>query len=280
MSLGPQSDGLRAFDAGRLFHIDGDGQPDSGLHVHPPTVEVEVVFRGILGVGPGVGAVEADYVAILVLDPDAAIEPAHAGYLGVHVEDPGADRAQKLRPHKAEDVVLVVKARGVEEHHLHEAGGGVGEPLQPQRLGQPGDGPKRTLEEAVLDGRAGFVCLVEEAPAEVDAAQRVLVFDRHLVELHVGPRVLDVGLHQRRALLNGLDQHLFASDGSFHQRGLFGGELVRLFVLRLLLCVRAGYGQNKDQDGEGDLPKRHVKLLGQVLPGLPLAASVVSASRG
>ena len=63
---------LVAFDALRLFHVNGHRQPDSRLHVHPPTVEVEVVARVVLGAGPGIGAVEADDVAVLILDPDAA----------------------------------------------------------------------------------------------------------------------------------------------------------------------------------------------------------------
>ena len=158
------------------------------------------------------------------------IEAAHAGDLGMHVVDPGAHRAQKLPAHIAEDIVLVIEALGVEEHHLREAERIVGEMrVQPQRLGQPGDGGQRTLEETVLR-RFGprLVGLVEKALAEVDAAQHVLVGDRHLVELDVRPGVLDVGLHQRRALLNVLDQHLFAADGLLHQRRLFRRELVRL----------------------------------------------------
>ena len=97
VSLGLQADRLGAFDALRLFNVDGHRQPDAGLHVHPPAVEVEVVFGGILIGGTGVGAVEADDVAVLVLDPDAAVEAAHAGDLGMHVEDPGADRCPETR---------------------------------------------------------------------------------------------------------------------------------------------------------------------------------------
>ena len=41
--LGLQPDRLVAFDALRLLHVDGHRQPDSRLHIHPPTVEVEVV---------------------------------------------------------------------------------------------------------------------------------------------------------------------------------------------------------------------------------------------
>ena len=199
MRLSLQSDRLIAFDARCFFHIDGHWQPYSGLHVHPPAVEVEVVLRGILGGGAGVGAVETNYVATLILYPNAAIETAHAVDLGMHVEDPGADRPQKLPAHIAEGIVLLVKAAGIDEHHLHEAGSGIGEFLQPQQLGEPGDGCKRTLEEAVLGGRPRLVGLVEETPPEVHAAQRILVFDRHLVQLLVRLGVLDVGLNQGSA---------------------------------------------------------------------------------
>ena len=266
VSLGLETHRFFAFNAGRLFNVYGDWQPYSGLHVHPPTIKVEVILGRVLGSGPGVGAVEADNIAFLILDPDAAVEPAHAGYLGVHVVNPSTDRAKELAAHKAEDIVLVVEAAGVQEHHLHEAGGRIGKPLQPERFCKTGNGLERTLEETVLflglNARGFIVSLVDEALGEVDTAQRILIVDRYLIELDIGLGVLDIGLNQGRALLDVLDQHLLARDGLHHQRGLFGSELVRLFVLRFLFCVRAGRTQGNDQEGEGDLPKRHVKLLG------------------
>ena len=180
----------------------------------------------------------------------------------MNVEDPGPHRTQKLPPHIAEDVVLRVEARWIQEHHLHEAVGIVGDFLQPQRLAQSGHGRKRALEEAMLGGCSRLVGLVEEAFAEIDAAQNVLVVDRHLKQLDVGSRVLDVGLHQRRAQLNVLDQLFLLAYGPFNQCSLLGGELVRLLVLWFLLCVRASHTQENHQEGEGELPKHHVKLLG------------------
>ncbi len=41
----------------------------------------------------------------------------------MHVEDPGPNRSQEFAAHVAEYVVLLIEARGIEEHHLHEAGG-------------------------------------------------------------------------------------------------------------------------------------------------------------
>ena len=271
---------LLVFAAVRLFNVDGYRQPDSRLHVHPPTVEVVVVARVFLGAGAGISAVKADDVAILVFDPDAAEEAAHACNLGMHIVDPGAHRTQELTPHIAEDVVLVVEALRVQEHHLGKAERVGGEVLvQPERLGQPGHGGQRTLEEVVLGRVARHVGSVKEALAEVDAAQHVLVGDRHLIELLVRLRVLNIGLHQRRALLNVLDQHLFAADSPLHQGSLLLRELVRLGELGFLLFrIRAGDAEGNKQEGEGDLPKRHVRLLSCVLSSLLLAACTVPAS--
>ena len=123
------------------------------------------------------------------------------------------------------------------------------------------------------------VSLVEEALGKVDTAQRVLVVDRNLVKLDVGTRVLDIGLHQRRALLDILDQHFLARDGLYHQGGLFGSKLVRLLVLWFFFGIRAGRTHCNDQEGEGYLPKRHVKLLGFGLPNVPLAAREIVIAR-
>ena len=42
VSLGPQADGFAGAGAFGLLHVNRDRQPEVGLHVHPPTVEVEV----------------------------------------------------------------------------------------------------------------------------------------------------------------------------------------------------------------------------------------------
>ena len=112
---------------------------------------MEVVAGIVVRTRAGVGAVEADHIAVLIFNPDAAIEAPHAGNLGMNVEDPGADRSQEFAAHIAEYVMLLIEARGIEEHHLHEAGGIVSEVLvETQGLGQTGDGSERSLEEAFL----------------------------------------------------------------------------------------------------------------------------------
>jgi hypothetical protein len=121
---------------------------------------------------------------------------------------------------------------------------------------------KRPLEEAVLGGLSGLEGLVEEALAEIDAAEHVLVRDRHLIELHIRLGVLNVGFDQRSAQLDILDQHLFAANGSLNQRSLIRCKLVSLGVAGFLLFrVRASHTEDHKQEGEGDLPKRHVRLL-------------------
>ena len=183
----------------------------------------------------------------------------------MHIEDPGAHRTQKLPAHKAEDIVLLVEAGGIEEHHLHEAGVGIRKlRIQVQRFGEARDGIHGPLEEAMPDllllGRVG---LVEESLAEVHAAEHVVIRHGNCVELHIRLGVLNVGLHQRRALLDVLDQHLLLGDGLLHQRSLLGGKRAGGLELRLLLRVRAAHTEAQDQKGEGELPKHHVQLLVQ-----------------
>ena len=61
------------------------------------------------------------------------------------------------------------------------------------------------LKNPCLDGCiARLIGLVEESLAKIDTAQGVLIIDRNFIQLHIGPRVLDVGLHQGRPLLDRL----------------------------------------------------------------------------
>ena len=39
-----ETDSLFAFNAGRLFHVNGYRQPNPRLHIHAPAIEVEVVL--------------------------------------------------------------------------------------------------------------------------------------------------------------------------------------------------------------------------------------------
>ena len=79
----------------------------------------------------GVTAVEAHDVVILILDPDASLEAAFAGFfLGGDVEHQAAHFAQEFAAHVIELVVLLIEAVGVNKNHLQKA---VGEELHGER---------------------------------------------------------------------------------------------------------------------------------------------------
>ncbi len=68
-------DGLELEGAGdalrvALLDVEGGGEPEVGLDVGAPAIEV--VPLAVVGFGAGEVAVEADYVAVAGLDPDAA----------------------------------------------------------------------------------------------------------------------------------------------------------------------------------------------------------------
>ena len=169
--------------------------------------------------------------------------------------------------HVAEHIVVLVKAGGIKKHHLHEAVGVVCKFLQSQGLAEAQHGLERTFEESfLLLGGPIDEALVDEAFGEVHAAQHVLVFDGNHVELGVRPGVLDVGLDQRRARTNGLDQHLLLRNGLVHQRRLLRRQRMLGFVLRFLLRIRRSQAHGQYEKGKGDLAKRHEKLLVKILP--------------
>jgi len=182
----------------------------------------------------------------------------------MHVEHRGAHRSQELVADIAEHVVLLVEAARVKEHHLHKTVGRVGKLLQAQSLRQPSQCGKGAFEKAFLALRiSGTVLerLVDKSLAEINPAENVLVVNRNLVELYIGPRVLNVGFHQRRTLLDGLDDVLFAQDSLVDQCRLLRCKWMYRLVFGFLLSICAGGTHGDDQEGEGDLPKRHVKLL-------------------
>jgi hypothetical protein len=109
--LGLKANCFFAFDARCFFNIHGDRQPLSGLHIHAPTVEVEVVLARILFIWPRVGAVEADNIAVLIFDPDAAEEAAHAFDFWDARRRPRCEPSRETPAHIAEHVVVLVEAR-------------------------------------------------------------------------------------------------------------------------------------------------------------------------
>ena len=105
-----------------LFDVERGRQPEIGLNVRTPAVEVIELLLVFLRAGEV--AVEADDVAVAGLDPDAAEEAAEV-LLALnrrYVEDCGGRVAEEVIANIAEVVVLTVEVVGVHQEHLDEAG--------------------------------------------------------------------------------------------------------------------------------------------------------------
>ena len=77
----------------RLFNVDPTGSHRPGLQIFAPAIEVEVVGVVVVAIATGIGAVEANDVAVLILNPDAAGEAAVAGTrLRMDIKDQRAHR--------------------------------------------------------------------------------------------------------------------------------------------------------------------------------------------
>ncbi len=174
-------DGLELEGAGdalgiALLNVEGGGQPEVGLDVGAPAVEVvELLVILLLS---GEVAVEADDVAAAGLDPDAA-EEATGGTLagdGGDVEDGGGSVAEEVVADVAEGVVLPVEVVRVHEDHLDEAGF---VEVEVEAAAKTGDVGHRVLEEAELAVVAGalrgglvdLVGLVADDLVELDAGE-------------------------------------------------------------------------------------------------------------
>ena len=94
---------------------------------------------------------------------------------------------------------------------------------------------------ALGGGLVDLVGVVADDLAELDASEEVLVGLGDLAEDGVGPHVLDVGFDEGSALLDGLDDLLFAHDGLIDEGVLPGGQLARGqdVLLRLFLAEEA-----------------------------------------
>src|SRR5208283_4056042 len=157
-----------------LLDIEGGGEPEVGLDVGAPTVEVVELLHGEDGAGEV--AVESDDVTALGLDPDASGETSEvASWVGGgDVEDGGGDVSEEVVADEEEGVVLAVEVVGVHEHHLGEAGLVEGET---KTAGEAGDGVEGVFEgsEAAFFGLevslVVLVLVVVDDLAEVDAGE-------------------------------------------------------------------------------------------------------------
>src|SRR5712691_12568846 len=199
-----------------LFAVHERGQPQAGLGIGTPAVEVEVPACVAVS---AIRSVEAHDVEILVLDPNTAEKAALAGArLRGNVKDQAAHFSEEFAVHPLEFVVLLIEAVGIDKNHLQEAVRQVlhGEGKEISNAGEN----LFALGVGVGQGNEGH------APGEIGAAQKVFVAGRNKSELLIGFEILDVRLDQRRVLTDFLIQmifvHHYAVDNLIH-----GARLVR-----------------------------------------------------
>src|ERR1700682_268906 len=255
-------DGLeleRAGDAVRvaLFDVEGGGEPQVGLDVGAPAIKV--IELAVVLFGAGEVSVEADYVAIAGLDPDAS-EEASESALPIErgdVEYGGGSGPEEVVADEAEHVVLAIEVIGVHEQHLDEALLMEGQLQTAAEAGEEGGGVLDKAELAIVPGALGggvvdLISVIIDDLAELHATQEVLVRVRNLSQDSVGAHVLDVSLHQRRAVLDGLHDFLLASDGLVDQSVLAGGQLARgqNVLLGLLLADERDRCQGRECGGD------------------------------
>src|ERR1700674_862047 len=90
-----------------LLGINKRRQPDAGAKVLTPAIKVQVIAGSRMRI---VSAIEADDVVVLVLDPDAAEEPALAGaFPGCDIHGDAAYFAEELPANESEVVILALK---------------------------------------------------------------------------------------------------------------------------------------------------------------------------
>ena len=168
-----------------LLDIEGGGEPEVGLHVGAPTVEVVELLHAEDGAGEV--TIKADDVSAIGLDPDAPKEPSEviSGAGGRDVEDCCGDVAEEVVAYEGKGVMLAVEVIGVHEEHLDEARLMEGETKAVGDTGEGGNGVFEVDEVAFFGAEVAFVVLVfviVDDPAEVDSGQEVLVGLGHLVE--------------------------------------------------------------------------------------------------
>src|SRR5215469_7203060 len=87
-------------------------------NVEPPGVKMRA------RAGANVGAIDADDVVVLILDPDAALEISVAGIERMNVDHDAAHLAQHLAAHRDEVVVAAVEVLEIEQDVTREIGAG------------------------------------------------------------------------------------------------------------------------------------------------------------
>src|ERR1700721_3635335 len=103
-----------------LFHVERGWEPEVRLNVGAPAVQT--VEPAVILFRASEVAVEADYVSVAGLDPDAPEEAASILFAGNggHVEDCRGSVAEKVVSNVAKIVVLTIKTVRVHQEHLEQ----------------------------------------------------------------------------------------------------------------------------------------------------------------
>src|ERR1700730_532887 len=149
-----------------------------------------------------VGAVEADHVVILILDPHPAQEASGSCALPGHdINNETTNFTQKLAAHKSELVIFFLKV-SIKEHHLGEA-----ERKKFQRVNTG-----QLVEHPVAETRSPDEGYVLRAFGHLEASEKVLVLCRDRVTIAVRLEVLQVGLYHRPHMSHLREKRMLALD--------------------------------------------------------------------
>ena len=179
-------DGLELESAGdalgiALFDVEGGGEPEVGLDVGAPAIEVVELACSPSSV-PEKSPLKRTTLPLRV-STQMRPKKRPIGALAVDgsdVEDGGGGVAEKVVADEAEGVVLAIEAVGVHEQHLDEARFVEGEVKAAAEAGEEGGGVLEEAELAVVGGSLGgglvdLVRLVADDLGELDAGEEVLV---------------------------------------------------------------------------------------------------------
>src|SRR5271154_3243045 len=222
-----------------FFAVDERGNPQSGLHVGAPAIEVEK--EGGMAAA-AVSAVEANHVEILILYPNASQKAALAGFiLGRDVEHQAAHFAKKLATHIIEFIVLFVQSTGIDKNHLQKAIG--------QKLQAEGHEVSDRCKELLAFGTSVAQGDDLHALSEIRAPQEVFVAGRRIAQILVRLEILNVGFDQWRIGLDLRVQLGFVGNHAVNHLvhgSRRGAELLKRSALRPSVGSQSAHGEQDD----------------------------------
>ena len=251
--------GFLAVDVGR--------QPDTGLQVRPPAIEMQVVFvTGVLSVD----TVEPDDVEIPILYPDAPCEQSLACFFTrANIYNNAANFAEEFLPHVLEVVAALLEV-SINERHLCKAVRNVLCLEQScqclERISEPSRLARLVFVEYSFFRRSG----------EIRTTKEIRVGNRLDIVLFVFVDVLDVCFGKRMHPLHGFHKQMFALHHSinhavktdrsqYRELGMLGDFIIAVDADYAVLAADRLFAQGRD-DSEGRIrrPFGHKHLFGHL----------------